>query len=74
MSNQALTYLVAAVCGTIALSAYIGLIVMPAWAAYSRWWERAAATFLTLYVLAAFVVVGVGGGAAVVYFWDRIAG
>ena len=34
-------------------------------------WERLAATFLTLYVLAAFLIVGVVGGAAVVWFWDR---
>ena len=74
MSNQAITYSVIAVCAVLGLAAYVGLIVAPAWNAYSRWWERAAATFLSLYVLAAFVVVGVAGGAVIVYFWDSIAG
>jgi hypothetical protein len=31
-----------------------------------------AATFLTLYVLAGFLILGVAGGAAVIWFWDRI--
>ena len=38
----------------------------------SRVWERLAAAFLSLYVLAAFVGVGVAGGAAIIWFWDRI--
>lgn len=73
MSNEAVTYLVAACSGVLGLAAYVGLILIPAWNAYSRTWERAAAAFLTLYVLAAFTLLGVGGGAAVVWFWDRIA-
>ena len=36
-------------------------------------WERIAAAFLTLYVVAAFVLLGVGGGAAIVWFYDRWA-
>lgn len=74
MSNETITYLVGALCGALALTAYVGLILVPAWTSYSRTWERIAASFLSLYVLAAFVVLGVGGGAAVVYFWDRISG
>jgi hypothetical protein len=31
-----------------------------------------AAAVLSLYVLAAFAAVGVAGGAAIVWFWDRI--
>lgn len=72
MSNQSVTYVVAACCGVFALAAYAGLILVPAWTAYSRLWERLAATFLSLYALVAFLAVGVGGGLAVVWFWDRI--
>ena len=36
-------------------------------------WERFAAAFLSLYVLAAMVGVGLLGGAAVVWFYDRWA-
>ena len=60
MSNESIIYLVAACSGVFGLGAYVGLIVVPAWTAYSRVWERLAATFLTLYVLAAFLVLGVG--------------
>ena len=73
MSNTAITYLVGACCGVFGLAAYSAWILVPAWTAYSRWWERTAAAFLTLYVLAAMVAVGLLGGGAVVWFWDRIS-
>jgi hypothetical protein len=49
-------------------------ILVPAWSAYTRMWERIAAAFLSLYVLAAMVGIGLVGGAAVVWFWDNIFG
>lgn len=72
MSNESIIYLVAACSGVFGLAAYIGLIVVPAWTSYSRVWERLAATFLTFYVLAAFVLVGVGAGATIAYFWGEL--
>ena len=72
MSNQSITYLTIAVCGAGALVVYVTLILVPAWTAYSRMWERVAATFLSLYVLAAFVAAGLAGGLAMIWFWDRI--
>lgn len=72
MSNLTITYVVAIGAGLLGLAAYIGLILIPAWQSYSRVWERLAASFLSLYVLAAFVGLGVAGGAAIVWFWDRI--
>ena len=74
MSNETVSILVAAFCGVLGLAAYVGLILVPAWTAYSRWWERLAAAFLTLYVLAAAVALGAVGGGAVVWFWDRLTG
>ena len=74
MSNQSITYLVAAVCGVFGLAAFAGFILVPAWNAYSKLWERVLAAFLSLYVLGAFVGLGVLGGAAVVWFWDNITG
>jgi hypothetical protein len=73
MSNETITYVVAAASAVVGLSVYIGLILVPAWQAYSRVWERLAATFLTLYVVAAFMLVGVLVGAAVVWTYDRWA-
>ena len=74
MSNQAITYLVAVSAGIFGLAAYVGLILVPAWQSYSRTLERVAASFLTLYILGAFIGLGVAGGAAIVWFWDRISG
>ncbi len=74
MSNETITYVVAAASGVVGLAVYIGLILVPAWQAYSRVWERLAATFLTLYVVAAFMLVGVLVGAGVVWTYDRWAG
>ncbi len=74
MSTETITIVVGAACGALALAAYVGLIFVPAITSYSRWWERIGAGFLSLYVLAAFVIAGVAGGAGVVWFWDRIQG
>jgi hypothetical protein len=72
MTNEQIIYTVAIGCGVLGLIAYVAFILIPAWTAYSRIWERVAASFLTLYVLAGFVILGAAGGALVVYFWDRI--
>jgi hypothetical protein len=72
MTNEQTIYAVAIGSGALGLIAYIAFILVPAWGAYSRIWQRLAATFLTLYVLAAFIIAGAAGGAAIVYFWDRI--
>ena len=53
MSNTSITYLVAAFSGVCGLAAYIAFVLVPAWTAYSRMWERCAAAFLTVYVVAA---------------------
>ncbi|HWC28225.1 MAG TPA: hypothetical protein VG474_16665 [Solirubrobacteraceae bacterium] len=73
MTNAGATILIAGTCGLLALAAFVWFIAVPAWNAYSRTWERAAAAFLSLYVLAALVLVGAAGGAAIAYYWDRIA-
>jgi hypothetical protein len=74
MSNTAITYLVAATSAVCGLAAYVAFVLVPAWTAYSRVWERCAAAFLTLYVVAACLGLGLAGGGAIVWFWDRIQG
>jgi hypothetical protein len=69
MSNESIIILVAACSGVFGLAAWIGLLAIPAWQSYSRVWERVGAVFLSLYVVAAFVGVGVAAGALVVYLW-----
>jgi len=69
MSRTAINELVAGGAGVIGLGLYTGLILRPAWTAYSRLWERVAAAVLSLYVLALLVGAGVAGALVAVYFW-----
>lgn len=72
MSNLSITYLVASCASVFGLAAFVGLIVVPAWQSYTRVWERIAATFLSLYVLATLVGVGVLIGTAIFLYSDRL--
>lgn len=72
MSNTSITYLVGACAGVFSLAAFTAWVLVPAWNSYSRAWERVAAVFLSLYVFAAFVGIGIAGGAAVIWFYDRV--
>jgi hypothetical protein len=74
MDAETATYMILAAAGATALAAYAYLILVPAWTAYGRKWERVAAAVLTLFVLAAFAGLGLGAGLVVVYFWDDITG
>ena len=64
---------------TLALSAgvigagYLSLILAPAWQCYGRLWERVAASFLTLFMLATLMGVGAAIGLAVVWTYDTYA-
>ena len=74
MTSSQITYVVAAGSGALVLIAFVGLVLVPAWTSYSRIWERLAASFMSLYVLLAFIGIGVAGGLGVAWFWDRIQG
>jgi hypothetical protein len=55
----------------VALVAYAVLIVVPAWTSYGRWWERIAASFMTLFILATLVGIGAGIGGLIVVNWGQ---
>jgi hypothetical protein len=57
--------------GLITLVAYAVLIVVPAWGSYGRWWERFAASFMTLFILASLVGIGAGVGGLIVVNWGQ---
>ncbi|HEX8066973.1 MAG TPA: hypothetical protein VF520_10645 [Thermoleophilaceae bacterium] len=59
--------------GAVALVGYGIFILAPAWASYGRLWERVAASFLTLYILATLVGAGFGIGWAIFWTYDRWA-
>jgi hypothetical protein len=52
---------------------YIAFILLPALQAYGRLWEKVAAGFLTLFILATLLGVGAGLGFAIVWSYDRYA-
>jgi hypothetical protein len=60
--------------GLVSLAAFVGLILVPALGSYGRPWEKLAAGFLSLFVLAALVVAGLALGLVVFYNWDTISG
>ena len=72
MSNAAITYLVGACLGVVGLAVFCALVLLPAVSAYRRPLQRLAAVILSLYVLAAFVGVGVLLGALIVLEWPRV--
>jgi hypothetical protein len=74
MDAETVTYMILTASGLAVLGAYGFLILVPAWSAYGRTWEKLAATVLTLFVLAAFAGVGLIAGLVIVYFWDSIIG
>jgi hypothetical protein len=74
MTTTDVSYLIGACCGVLGFAAWIGLIAVPAWTSYSRFWERVAATFLSFYILAAMVGAGLGAGAGVAWLWASHGG
>lgn len=65
-------YLLFGVAAAICLVVFVTLILSPALSAYGRLWEKAAAGFLSLFVLAALVIGGVVIGLVVVYYYTDI--
>ena len=47
--------------------------MVPAWRCYGRLWEKLAASFLTLFILATLLGIGAAIGLAVVWTYDRYA-
>jgi hypothetical protein len=66
-------YLLFGGAGLVSLVAFVALILVPAVTSYGRIWEKAAAGFLSLIVLAALVLTGVVAGLAIVYYYNDIA-
>jgi hypothetical protein len=72
VSNQTVTYIVGAGCAVIVLGAFTSLVLVPGISAYRRPLHRVVAAVLSLYVLAAFVGIGVLLGALIIFEWPRI--
>jgi hypothetical protein len=72
MTNTEITVLVAVGAGVLSLTAFVGLVLVPAVRAYERTWERVVAGLLSLWVLGALLAVGLLAGLAVIYYWPRV--
>ena len=72
VAEQTTIYLIAGAAGVLSLAAWLWLIVVPTYKAYSRWWERVVAVVLSVYVLAALVLAGAGLGAAALLYADKL--
>ena len=72
MDSLTVTYIILIGAGLIGFASFAVLILTPAWTAYGRTWERFAAAFLSVFVLAAFVGTGIAIGLVLLYYWDQI--
>lgn len=59
--------------GLVCLVAFVTLILAPALSSQGRIWEKAAAGFLSIFVLAALLVVGILVGLIIVYYYNDIS-
>ena len=67
------TEIAIALAGGLVVACYVVLILAPAWRCYGRLWEKVAASFLTLFVLATLLGIGAAVGLAVVWTYDQYA-
>ena len=72
MDSLTVTYIILAATGVVGFGCFAVLIFAPAWSSYGRTWERVAAAFLSMFVLAAFAGLGLAIGLVLLYYWDQI--
>jgi hypothetical protein len=71
-SNTTWTYIAIGAAAGISLIVWVWLVLVPAWTSFSRLWERLVAVVLSVYVLAAFVMVGVLLGGGFLWYFDEL--
>jgi hypothetical protein len=71
LSQLTTTEIAIGVGSVVAFIGWVILILVPAWGCYGRWWERFAASFMTLFILASLVGVGAGIGGLIVVNWGQ---
>ena len=72
LAKVATEYWVFGGAGLVSLAAFVGLILVPTIGSYGRAWEKAVASFMSLFVLLALVLIGVLVGLAFVYYYNDI--
>jgi uncharacterized membrane protein len=66
-------YYLFGIAGLVSISTFVAFILAPALGAYGRSWEKFAAGLLSLFVLAALVLVGLVIGVLIFVNWDSIS-
>ena len=70
--DDQITYAVVGLTALISLVAWVLLILVPAWGSYWRMRDRLLAVVMSVYILAAFVVMGGVIGGVFLYYYDRL--
>ena len=52
----------------VSLLAFVGLILVPALGSFGRIWEKAAASFLSLFVLVTLILIGIALGLVITLY------
>ena len=65
------TEIAIALASGVVISCWVALIAAPAWRCYGRLWEKLAAGFLTVFILATLLGIGAAVGLAVVWTYDQ---
>jgi hypothetical protein len=70
--DDQVTYAVVGLAALISIVAWVLLILVPAWGSYWRLRERLLAAVMSVYILAAFLVMGGVIGGVFLYYYDRL--
>ena len=73
LQHLSITEITLGVTAFVSAVAFLVFIVAPAWASYGRLWERIAAGFLSIYIGAALLGVGIAAGVGVIAVYLQIA-
>jgi hypothetical protein len=66
-------YTLFGIAGVVSVIAFASLILAPALGSYGRAWEKVVAGLLSLFVLAALVLIGLVIGVVIFLNWDDIS-
>lgn len=72
LKDLSYTEITLGVTGVIAFAAFVYFIAVPSWSSYGRLWERVAAGFLSIYIGAALLGVGIAAGVGFIALYLRI--
>ena len=70
MAEISTEYLLFGGAALVSLLAFVGLILVPALSSFGRVWEKAAASFLSLFVLVALILIGIALGLVITLYTD----